>query len=222
MGLGTSLVDYHEAWDHQRAVHAEVVAGERDSTVLVLEHQSVYTAGKRTSRAERPAAGVGTEVVDVDRGGRITWHGRGQLVVYPIVTLREPIDVVAYVRSLEEAVIAVAARLGVVAGRVPGRSGVWVHADPESGIARDRKLCAIGVRVAKGVTMHGIALNCDADLSAFSAIIPCGIEDADVTSLSVESGRDLGVLEVAGAVEEELVKALTPLIPAPAGLPAGA
>lgn len=220
--LGSSLVDYHHAWEHQRAVHADVVAGRRDSTLLMLEHESVYTAGKRTSQAERPSGDLGAAVVDVDRGGRITWHGPGQLVVYPIITLRAPIDVVAYVRSLEEAVIAVAARFGVGAGRVAGRSGVWVHADPEAGIDRDRKLCAIGVRVAKGVTMHGIALNCDADLGAFTTIIPCGIEDADVTSLSVESGRNLGVLDVAGVVEEELVKALTPLIREPARQPAGA
>ncbi|MFC7406046.1 lipoyl(octanoyl) transferase LipB [Georgenia alba] len=205
--LGSGLVDYHRGWELQREIHTAVVDGARPDTVLLLEHTSVYTAGKRTSRAERPTDG--TEVVDVDRGGRITWHGPGQLVAYPIVRLAEPIDVVAYVRALEEAVIAVAARHGVEAGRVEGRSGVWVRADARG---RDRKLCAVGVRVARGVTMHGIALNACPDLSAYDRIIPCGIDDADVTTLSVETGRQVTPLDLADDLAAELVSALTPLV----------
>jgi lipoyl(octanoyl) transferase len=204
--LGTGLVDYRWAWDLQRQVHAEVVAGERPDTVLLLEHTGVYTAGRRTSRRERPTDG--TEVIDVDRGGRITWHGPGQLVAYPVVRLREPVDVVAYVRALEQAVIEVAAHHGVPAARVAGRSGVWVLADQRG---RDRKLCAVGVRVARGVTMHGIALNACPDLRAFDRIVPCGIEDADVTSLSVETGRTVTPLDVVDDLGAELVRALDPL-----------
>ena len=206
VNLGTGLVDYRWAWDLQRRIHAEVVAGERPDTVLLLEHADVYTAGKRTGRGDRPTDG--TEVVDVDRGGRITWHGPGQLVAYPIVRLAEPVDVVAYVRALEHAVIAVAAHQGVATARVEGRSGVWVLADERG---RDRKLCAVGVRVARGVTMHGIALNADPDLSAYDRIVPCGIEDADMTSLTAETGRTLTPLDVVDDLGHELVRALTPL-----------
>ncbi|KAE8765112.1 lipoyl(octanoyl) transferase LipB [Georgenia thermotolerans] len=203
VGLGTEHVDYHWAWDLQRRVHAEVVAGEREDTVLLLEHAGVYTAGKRTASWDRPTDG--TPVVDVDRGGRITWHGPGQLIAYPIVRLREPVDVVAYVRALEQAVIDLAAGNGVATTRVAGRSGVWVTADARG---RDRKLCAVGVRVAKGVTMHGIAINACPDLSAYDRIVPCGIDDADVTSLSAETGRTITPLDIVDATEDQLARAL--------------
>ncbi|WP_225754950.1 lipoyl(octanoyl) transferase LipB [Actinotalea sp. Marseille-Q4924] len=215
LGLGVRHLPYEPTWALQRAVHADVVDGSRPDTVLLLEHESVYTAGKRTASWDRPVDG--TPVVDVDRGGKITWHGPGQLVAYPLVRLRQPVDVVAYVRALEAAVMAVCARLGVTAGRVEGRSGVWVAADDPQDVAdgmvprRDRKVCAIGVRVAKGVTMHGLALNCDPDLGAFGRIVPCGIDDADVTSLSAELGRDVTVLEVLPLLREELAAALRPL-----------
>jgi lipoyl(octanoyl) transferase len=204
--LGTGLVDYRWAWELQRRIHAEVVTGERPDTVLLLEHADVYTAGRRTARRERPTDG--TEVVDVDRGGRITWHGPGQLVAYPVVRLREPVDVVAYVRTLEQAVIDVAAHQGVPTARVAGRSGVWVLADERG---RDRKLCAVGVRVARGVTMHGIALNACPDLRAYDRIVPCGIDDADVTSLSAETGRRVTPLDVVDDLGEALVRALAPV-----------
>jgi lipoyl(octanoyl) transferase len=198
-------VPYGEAWDRQRALHAARVDDEIGDTVLLLEHDPVYTAGKRTEPWERPLDG--TEVVDVDRGGRITWHGPGQLTGYPIVRLPQPFDVVAYVRRLEEALIAVCADVGIDAVSVPGRSGVWVPAD---GAGPDRKVAAIGIRVARGVTMHGFALNCDCDLAAFAAIVPCGITDAGVTSLSAEVGRDVTVAEVLPIVERELGRVLAP------------
>lgn len=215
LGVGTHHVPYQAAWDLQREVHGAVVDGTRPDTVLLLEHESVYTAGKRTASWDRPVDG--TPVVDVDRGGKITWHGPGQLVAYPLVRLREPVDVVAYVRALEAAVIAVCARLGVPTRRVEGRSGVWVAADDPADVApgdvprRERKVCAIGVRVARGATMHGLALNCDPDLGAFGRIVPCGIDDADVTSLSAELGRDVPVREVLPLLREELATALAPL-----------
>ncbi|WP_255641703.1 lipoyl(octanoyl) transferase LipB [Isoptericola luteus] len=200
------LTDYHEAWELQRQVHAEVVAGERPDTLIVVEHPSVYTAGRRTRRDERPDDG--TPVVDVDRGGKITWHGPGQQVVYPIVRLAEPVDVVAYVRALEEAVMQVCASYGLATIRVEGRTGVWLATD---GTRRERKVCAIGVRTAKGVTMHGLALNCSPDLSRFEAIVPCGITDADVTSLSIETGRAIEPADAAGPLVEALAAALAPL-----------
>jgi lipoyl(octanoyl) transferase len=199
VGFGDDRVEYERAWAMQRELHARVVAGEAPDTVLLLEHPPVYTAGRRTHPADRPFDG--TPVVDVDRGGRITWHGPGQIVGYPIVKLASPVDVVAYVRRLEEALIAVCADLGVAAGRVEGRSGVWIAADADR---RERKIGAIGVRVAQGVTMHGFALNCDPDLSWFSRIVPCGIPDADVTSLTAELGRDVPVDEVLPLVERHL------------------
>jgi lipoyl(octanoyl) transferase len=206
VGFGEDRVDYERAWALQREVHARVVAGEAPDTVLLLEHPPVYTAGRRTHPADRPFDG--TPVIDVDRGGRITWHGPGQIVGYPIVRLASPVDVVAYVRRLEEALIGVCADLGVEAGRVEGRSGVWIAADPPSmerpGARRERKVAAIGVRVARGVTMHGFALNCDPDLSWFSRIVPCGIPDADVTSLSAELGRDVSFAEALPLVEQHL------------------
>jgi len=206
VGFGDDRVEYERAWAMQRERHARVVAGEAPDTVLLLEHPPVYTAGRRTHPADRPFDG--TPVIDVDRGGRITWHGPGQIVGYPIVKLASPVDVVAYVRRLEEALIRVCDDLGVVAGRVEGRSGVWIAADapsiPQPGGRRERKVAAIGVRVAQGVTMHGFALNCDPDLSWFSRIVPCGIPDADVTSLSAELGRDVTVAETLPLVQEHL------------------
>jgi lipoyl(octanoyl) transferase len=190
------LVDYQEAWALQREIHARVVEGTAPDTLLLLEHPPVYTAGKRTLPHERPFDG--TPVVDVDRGGKITWHGPGQLVGYPVVRLPDPVDVVAHVRRLEAALIDVCSDLGLVTERVEGRSGVWVRADARG---PDRKVAAIGVRVARGVTMHGFALNCDPDMSAFANMIPCGIVDAGAGSLSEELGRDVTVAEVIDAVE---------------------
>ena len=191
LDLSERLVDYHEAWDLQRQIHAEVVAGTRSDTLILVEHASVYTAGKRTATWERPTDG--TPVVDIDRGGRITWHGPGQLVGYPIMRLAEPIDVIKYVRALEEATINLCSSLGLETIRVEDRSGVWF---PATEGKRERKVCAIGVRVAKGVTMHGFALNCNPELAEFGSIVPCGIQDADVTSLSAELGRDVTIDEV--------------------------
>lgn len=206
LDLGARHVDYAEAWALQREVHAAVVDGRRPDTVILVEHASVYTAGRRTAAWDRPVDG--TPVVDVDRGGRITWHGPGQLVAYPVVRLAEPIDVVAYVRSLEQAVMATCDALGLVTVRVEGRSGVWLSAEGER---RARKVAAVGVRVARGVTMHGLALNCDPDLAAFSRIVPCGIPDTDVTSLSLELDRDVTVGEVEPVLRDGLVAALGPV-----------
>ena len=182
--LGT--VPYEQAWRVQQQVHDEVVAGAED-VALLLEHPPVYTAGKRTEPWERP--GDGTPVIDVDRGGKITWHGPGQVTGYPIVRLADPVDVVAHVRRLEQLLIDVCAELGLATGRVEGRSGVWTTDGA-------RKVAAIGIRVARGVTMHGFALNCDPDLTAYDRIVPCGLVDATVTSLSRELGRDVTVGEV--------------------------
>ena len=199
-GLSANSVPYIEGLDLQRAVHRAVVAGERPDTVLLLEHHSVYTAGKRTAPDERPTDG--TPVIDVDRGGKITWHGPGQLVGYPIVRLTQvPIDVVAHVRRLEDVMIRVCRDFGVETVRVDGRSGVWVLADDRG---PDRKLGAIGVRVSRRVTMHGFALNCNADLSWADAIIPCGIADAGVSSLTLESGRPVTVHDVLPYAEKHL------------------
>lgn len=188
------LVPYDDAWALQRQAHAEVVAG-ADDVVLLLEHPPVYTAGKRTLPHERPMDG--TPVVDVDRGGKITWHGPGQVTGYPIVRLADPFDVVAYVRRLEGLLIEVCADLGLATDRVKGRSGVWT---PDGA----RKVAAIGIRVAQGVTMHGFALNCDPDLSAYGRIVPCGIADATVTSLSAELGRDVATAEALPLLEGHL------------------
>lgn len=183
LGLGDRLIDYNDAWDTQRAVHADVVAGSRPDTVLLLEHQAVYTAGKRTEPHERPTDGA--PVVDVDRGGKITWHGPGQLVAYPIVALPDSVRVVDYVRRLEEAMIRTFAELGLDTGRVDGRSGVWLAAD---GPLPERKIAAIGIRVSANVTMHGLAINVSNDLAAYDAIVPCGITDAGVTTVARELG----------------------------------
>ena len=199
LGFNPDFVDYQAAWDHQREVHAAVVAGAEPDTVLLLEHATVYTAGKRTEPHERPFDG--TPVIDVDRGGKITWHGPGQLVGYPIVHLPSPVDVVAHVRRLEAMMIGVCADLGVAAGRIDGRSGVWIAADD---FGPDRKIGAIGIRVSQSVTMHGFALNCDCDLSWAQVIVPCGIADAGVTSLSKELGRDVPVAEVLPYAEKHL------------------
>ena len=202
-GFGPDAVPYDVAWDEQRSLPEAVVAGEVGNTALLLEHPPVYTAGRRTPPEDRPTDG--TPVVDVDRGGRITWHGPGQLVGYPIVRLAQPMDVVTHVRRLEAALIAVCAAVGLETMRVKGRSGVWVPADsPLTGTQPERKLAAIGVRVARGVTMHGFALNCDCDLTWFDRIVPCGIADAGVTSLSAELGRDVTIAEVLPLVEEQL------------------
>ncbi|MEU7762257.1 lipoyl(octanoyl) transferase LipB [Micromonospora aurantiaca (nom. illeg.)] len=193
------LLDYQAAWNEQRRLHEAVVAGEQGDTVLLLEHPSVYTAGKRTEPWDRPMDG--TPVVDVDRGGKITWHGPGQLVGYPIVRLPDPVDVVAYVRRTEQLLIDVCAEFGLTAGRVEGRSGVWV---PEDDRGPARKVAAIGIRVARGVTLHGFSINCDCDLGFFDRIVPCGIRDAGVTSLTAELGRPITVADVLPVVERHL------------------
>jgi lipoyl(octanoyl) transferase len=193
-------LDYASAWDWQRRLHAQRVAGDVPDTVLLLEHDPVYTAGKRTEDWERPLDG--TPVVDVDRGGRITWHGPGQLTGYPIVALPDPVDVVAHVRRLEAALIEVCAGFDVPTTRVDGRSGVWTKDGA-------RKVAAIGIRVSRGVTMHGFALNCDCDLAAFAAIVPCGITDAGVTSLTAEAGTAITVADVLPVVERELERVLS-------------
>ncbi|MFJ7259955.1 lipoyl(octanoyl) transferase LipB [Streptomyces globosus] len=238
LGFGPDYVEYTEAWDEQRRVHAARFADETGDTCLLLEHQPVYTAGRRTADSERPLDG--TPVVDVDRGGKITWHGPGQLVGYPIMKLPRPVDVVAHVRRLEEALIRTAADFGLETTRVEGRSGVWVLGDPveerpligslsldldprlhddefdprlngpeyapsNAGQRReDRKLAAIGIRVAKGVTMHGFSLNVNPDNTWFDRIVPCGIRDAGVTSLSYELGREITVAEVVPVAEKHL------------------
>lgn len=196
------LIDYAQAWALQAELATQRAAGEIGDTLLVVEHPSVYTAGKRTQPEDRPTNGQ--PVVDVDRGGRITWHGEGQLVVYPIIKLAEPVDVVDYVRRLEEAVIHVVRQFGIGdAGRIDGRSGVWVPG------ARDRKIAALGIRITRGVTMHGLALNCNNTLEFYDHIVACGIDDADVTTLSLELGRDVTVDEAAGPVIDALEEVLS-------------
>ncbi|NJC83436.1 lipoyl(octanoyl) transferase LipB [Planosporangium mesophilum] len=193
------VTDYLTAWDEQRRLHEAVASGTEPDTVLLLEHPSVYTAGKRTEPWDRPMDG--TPVVDVDRGGKITWHGPGQLVGYPIVKLPDPLDVVAYVRRVEQMLIDVCAEFGLPTDRVEGRSGVWVPSDERG---PERKVAAIGIRVARGATMHGFSLNCDCDLGAFDNFVPCGIRDAGVTSLSAELGRQITVAEALPIVEKHL------------------
>jgi lipoyl(octanoyl) transferase len=208
----TGHIEYHEGWDLQRSTHEAVRAEELADTVFFLEHASVYTAGARTHRDEYPTDG--TEVIKVDRGGQITWHGPGQIVAYPIIKLAKPFDVVEYIRTLERAVMDVCTALGVETIRVEGRSGVWIAADSPDvpNPRRERKVCAIGARVAKGVTMHGLALNSDADLTAFERIVPCGIDDSDVTSLTAELGRQVTVEEVRPLLEAALIERLAPLL----------
>jgi len=209
-GFGDAALDYEPAWDLQRDLHARRVAGQIPDSCLLLEHTPVYTAGRRTSAADRPIGDAGAPVIDVDRGGKITWHGPGQLVGYPIVKLADPVDVVAYVRRVEQALIAVCDKLGVPTGRVEGRSGVWLAT---SGGRPERKIAAIGIRVQRGVTMHGFEINCDADLTAFDRIVPCGIRDAGVTSLSAELGRDVPVAEVLPLARDCVLDALDGRLP---------
>ncbi len=211
VGLGPELVPYVEAWDLQRAAHERVVSGTSAGEILLLEHPPTYTAGKRTRPADRPSDG--TPVIDVDRGGQITWHGPGQLVGYPILKLAEPIDVVEHVRTLEDLLMKVCASFGLETMRVQGRSGVWVAADsPLQGTRPERKVAAIGVRVSRGVTMHGFALNCDCDLTWFDRIVPCGIEDAGVTSLTAELGRTITVHDALEPVIAALEAQYGPLL----------
>ncbi|MBC2873835.1 MULTISPECIES: lipoyl(octanoyl) transferase LipB [Streptomyces] len=249
LGFGADAVEYQEAWQEQRRVHAARFADEIPDTCLMVEHPAVYTAGRRTEDSERPLDG--TPVVDVDRGGKITWHGPGQLVGYPILKLPRPVDVIAHVRRLEEALIRACAEFGLATTRVEGRSGVWVLGEARERLAasglqldlaaprpaddefdprlsgpeyapsnagqrgEDRKLAAIGIRIAKGVTMHGFALNCDPDNTWFDRIVPCGIRDAGVTSLSNELGRRVTVGEVLPVVEKHLREVLETAEPLP-------
>ncbi|MEU5161479.1 lipoyl(octanoyl) transferase LipB [Streptomyces sp. NPDC020875] len=249
LGFGEDAVEYREAWQRQREVHAARFADEVPDTCLLLEHPPVYTAGRRTEESERPLDG--TPVVDVDRGGKITWHGPGQLVGYPILKLPRPVDVVAHVRRLEEALIGACAEFGLATSRVEGRSGVWVLGDPvesrpslggldldfdpriqdpefdprlngpeyapsNAGQRReDRKLAAIGIRIAKGVSMHGFALNVNPDNTWFDRIVPCGIRDAGVASLANELGREITIAEVLPVVEKHLRLVLEGAAPAP-------
>ena len=206
--LGT--VDYARAWELQREIAATRAEGTGPEVLLLLEHPSVYTAGRRTTPGDRPDDG--TSVLDVDRGGKITWHGPGQLVGYPLVALAAPMDVVDYVRRLEQALIAVCTELGLHTGRIAGRSGVWLAADPVTGRPQ-RKIAAIGVRVSRGVTMHGFALNCQPDLAAFDRIVPCGIADAGVTSLTAELGRPVSVAQVQPAVRRAVLDVLDGALP---------
>jgi lipoyl(octanoyl) transferase len=200
-GFGAASLDYVRAWDLQRELHDRRVAGEIPDTCLLLEHPPVYTSGKRTSLADRPIGDPGAPVIDVDRGGKITWHGPGQLVGYPIVALDEPVDVIGYVRAVEEALIRTCADVGLATERVAGRSGVWVRTSDV-----DRKVAAIGIRVARGVTMHGFALNCDNDLSWFGRIVPCGISDASVTSLSAELNRTVRIADVLESAQRHIAE----------------
>ena len=204
-GFGSDAVDYLTGWELQRRVHTRRVSGEIPDSCLLLEHQPVYTAGKRTAVSDRPFGNPGAPVIDVDRGGKITWHGPGQLTAYPIIKLREPVDVVVYVRALEEAMIRVCADFGVRAVRIEGRSGAWI---PARGGLPDRKVGAIGARVARGVTMHGLALNCDCELSWYDRIVPCGIRDAGTTSLTLETGIRVSVADVTPLLERHLAAAL--------------
>lgn len=201
------LIDYHAAWDLQRTIAAERAEGLGSDHLLLLEHPSVYTAGRRTEDADLPIDG--SPVVQVDRGGKITWHGPGQLVGYPIIRLAEPVDVVQYVRRLEEALISVCTELGLIVGRVEGRSGVWLPANDWS---PERKIAAIGVRVQRGVALHGLSFNCNS-MDGFGAIVPCGIRDAGVTTLTRELGREVTVAEIKPLVADAIVRALNGDLP---------
>ncbi|TDD79923.1 lipoyl(octanoyl) transferase LipB [Actinomadura rubrisoli] len=201
-GFGTAAVPYKDGWDLQKRTHALRVDDRIPDTVLLMEHEPVYTAGKRTDPLDRPFGDPGAPVVDVDRGGKITWHGPGQLTGYPILRLPDPVDVLAYVRLLERMMMDVCAELGLETVTVEGRSGLWVPGAP------DRKIGSIGIRVSQGVTMHGFQLNCTADMSWFDRIIPCGIPDAGSTSLSLELGREVTVAEVTPLAEQHLARAL--------------
>ena len=197
IGLAPNFVDYEAAWQTQREVHAAVAAGQKPETVLLLEHSSVFTAGKRTEDYEKPTDG--TPVINVDRGGKITWHGPGQLVGYPIMRLPEPIDVVGYVRWLEQVLIDTIAEFGVIGQRVGGRSGVWVDVNGEF-----EKVAAIGIRVAEKTTMHGFALNCDNSLQPYDTIVACGISDARTTTLEILTGKKITPAMAAEVVKKHL------------------
>jgi len=199
------VVDYLPTWELQKSIAADLISGKSENTLLLLQHPSVYTAGRRTEISDRPQNG--TPVVDVDRGGKITWHGVGQIVGYPIIQLKNPTDVVGFVREIETALIDLCAELGIATERVCERSGVWVK-DARG----DRKIAAIGIRVAKGVTTHGFAINVNPDLSAYDQIIPCGIVDAGVTSISKELGKDVTIEEVLPLIEKHLLPALDRVI----------
>src|SRR6204780_2404805 len=208
-GFGADAVPYQQAWDLQRDLHERRGRGGIPGPRLLLEHPPVYTAGKRTDPLDRPAGDPGAPVIDVDRGGKITWHGPGQLTGYPVIKLRQPVDVVAYVRALEEAMIRTCAEFGVTAIRVEGRSGAWVRDEQDATAGwPERKVGAIGARVARGVTMHGFALNCDCDLSWYDRIVPCGIRDAGVTTLTAEAGRPITVAEVTPVMGRQLAEVL--------------
>lgn len=211
VGFMPNPIPYLDGWDLQRRVHEGVVTGARPSTLLLLEHEAVYTAGKRTEPEDMPTDG--TPVVDVDRGGKITWHGPGQLVGYPILRLNIPIDVVAHVRRIEEMLIKVLAEFGITGYQVEGRSGVWVKRP----LGED-KVAAIGVRVSKRVTMHGFSLNCDNSLTGFNGIVPCGIRDAGVTTMSEVLGRDVAVEEVLPVVERVFLETFADAVPADEGV----
>jgi lipoyl(octanoyl) transferase len=193
-----SDVEYLSAWDKQRELHHKIVTENHPDVAVLLEHQNVYTAGRSTKPEDRPTDS--SPVFDIDRGGRITWHGPGQIVCYPIMKLDDPVDVVAHVRRLELLIMNVCSKLGLETTQIEGRSGVWVKGNGYP----DKKIAAIGIRVAKKATMHGFALNCNNSLDAFRNIVPCGIGDADVTTISLELGRDVSVAEVTPLIEEEL------------------
>jgi len=193
-----SDVEYQSAWDQQRELHHKIVTENHPDVAVLLEHQNVYTAGRSTKPEDRPTDS--SPVFDIDRGGRITWHGPGQIVCYPIMKLDDPVDVVAHVRRLELLIMNVCSKLGLETTQIEGRSGVWVKGNGSP----DKKIAAIGIRVAKKATMHGFALNCNNSLVAFRNIVPCGIGDADVTTISLELGRDVSVTEVTPLIEEEL------------------
>jgi lipoyl(octanoyl) transferase len=201
VGLAPDLVEYTRGWELQREIHAKVVAAEAPSTVLILEHAAVYTAGKLTEEHERPLDG--TPVIPVDRGGKLTWHGPGQLIAYPIVKLKNRAGIRDYVERLEAVMIAVMADYGINAERIKGRAGVWITADSKG---PDRKIAAIGIRVLDGVTMHGVAINCNNDLAPYAQIIACGITDAGVTTMSIEAGRTINPSDIADRFMDEFRK----------------
>ncbi|MBT2250426.1 lipoyl(octanoyl) transferase LipB [Arthrobacter sp. BHU FT2] len=212
LGMAPDFVDYQQAWDLQRELHGKVLAGEAPSTVLLLEHAAVYTAGKLTEDHERPFDG--TPVVAVDRGGKLTWHGPGQLIAYPILKLKNRAGIRDYVERLEAVMIAIMEDYGIKAERIKGRAGVWVKADAKG---PDRKIAAIGIRVLNGVTMHGVAINCGNDLAPYGQIIACGITDAGVTTMSLETGRDIRPADIAGRFVEEFRKHEEALVTSPEG-----
>ena len=212
LGLAPDFVDYMEGWDVQRELHGKVVASEAPSTVLILEHAAVYTAGKLTEDHERPLDG--TPVVAVDRGGMLTWHGPGQLIAYPILKLKNRAGIRDYVERLEAVMISVMADYGINAERIKGRAGVWIKADSKG---PDRKIAAIGIRVLEGVTMHGVAINCNNDLAPYAQIIACGISDASVTTMSIETGRTITPGDIADRFVEEFRKHEEALVSSPEG-----